>query len=103
MCLARKFVFLSQLEHIICQKHLNTGNLATLLYKSDNPVGHTAIQFLNLKNMSLARKVMFLSQLKHIICQKHLKYGKSGNPVAQIWQPCWSYTIQSASIQFLGM
>ena len=41
MGLARKIMFLSQLEPIIVQKCLNMGNLATLLYKSGNPVCRT--------------------------------------------------------------
>ena len=35
--------------------------------------------------------------------QKTLRYRKTGNPVVQIWQPCRSYTILSASIQFLKL
>ena len=34
---------------------------------------------------------------------KTLKHGKTGNPVVQIWQPCMSYTILNASIQFLKL
>ena len=34
---------------------------------------------------------------------KMLKNGKSGNPVVEIWQPCWSDNILSASIRFLDL
>ena len=41
MGLATKIMFLSPLEPITCRKHLNMGNLATLSYKSGNPVCRT--------------------------------------------------------------
>ena len=48
-------------------------------------------------------KVMFLTQLEPMICWKHSNVAKTDNPVVLIWQPCWSYTILSASIRFLDM
>ena len=60
-----------------------------------------SILLLVLKNMGLAMKIMFLSQLEPMLCWKQVNVAKTGNPVVQIWQPCWSYTILSGSIQFL--
>ena len=48
-------------------------------------------------------KIVFLNDLEPIICGKQSNMAKTGNPVVQNWQPRWSYTILSASIQFLEL
>ena len=96
-------LFLSQLETIICRKHLNVEKMATMFYKSGNHICCTlfSIQFLELIKPGFGEKNHVSTSIRSHYMAKTLKYGKTGNPVVKIWQPCRLYNILNVSIQFL--